>query len=416
MGLDNKQESLFRPEVFENEQYRLCGTINLANSHKTRYIFVVVLILFISILFYVLSFDYSRKTVVHGMIESSSGIIRVEPRYNGVVNKIYIREGDLVNNGDNLFSIVSEDYYDDTSYLSLLLFELKLQEGNLKNEIKRNQELLLNFKKLIKVKLETARTEKLYFESRITQLNEQLINKEEIIKSSYELLQDGLENSLDHYILIDELIELKLRIEESNFALRSWQSKISNIEIESSDYEIKNRKNENIILNQLSDVKKEILKLKNSGEKIIKATKKGLVSSVNINVGDYIDEASSLAMIIPYGSKLIAELEINTQSSAFIENGDTVQLQIDAFPYQTFGFIYGKIYYVSDAVHFKKLESSSEPYYISRVMIDKPYLVINSQKVYLKRGMKVKADIIHEKKTVFKWIIDNFSSIRFDKN
>ncbi len=421
MALQINKLSLFRNEVVENKQSRLYGSVILANSKITLPVFLGIVSFSILIIGYVLIFDYSRKTVVDGVISTSSGIINITPKYNGIVANIFFKEGQFVNEGDSLFSVVSEDFYDHShSNLVQILTELKSQEDNLIDEIKKNKELLLNFKKMSSLKIEITKEKNEFLKSQSFLIKKRLANKEDIVIASYKLLQKGFLNSIDYSVLNDELIELELTLEENKSSLYLTKKSIDEIELSEYEYETKIKQSNNQILNDISDKRKEILQIQNSGEKTIKATRGGKIDTINVHTGDYIGESNVLATILPYGSELIAELAITTRSSAFVSNGDSVQLQIDAFPYQTFGFVKGKIYYISDTVRIADKKASigyfTEPYYTSRVRLNKQYLLINSEKIQLKSGMKFKADIIHERKSVFKWLIDKLNSTKLQSN
>src|SRR5215212_9481868 len=96
---------LFRQEVLEQKKYNHFGSVFL--NRPTYYIFfaygfALLMSLMLGFIFFV---NFFEKTVALGVLNAKKGLIRLFPKKNGVIAKVYIREGDFVRQGDPLYLI-----------------------------------------------------------------------------------------------------------------------------------------------------------------------------------------------------------------------------------------------------------------------------------------------------------------------
>ena len=69
----------------------------------------------------------------------------------------------------------------------------------------------------------------------------------------------------------------------------------------------------------------------------------GKVTALTMRSGQRVSPQTQVMTIIPEGATLRAELNVPSQAIGFIEVGQDVRLAIDAFPYQRFGTVTGKV-------------------------------------------------------------------------
>lgn len=83
---------------------------------------------------------------------------------------------------------------------------------------------------------------------------------------------------------------------------------------------------------------------------VLRAPVSGLVTAVTARAGQPAVTQSQIMTVVPFGSKLYAELSVPSSAIGFIKPGQNVTLAIDAFPYQRHGTISGRIATVSQSV------------------------------------------------------------------
>jgi membrane fusion protein len=73
------------------------------------------------------------------------------------------------------------------------------------------------------------------------------------------------------------------------------------------------------------------------------APESGTISAIRPVEGSRVEPSTPILSIIPPDSPLEIELLLPTRAAGFIKIGDEVKVRFDAFPYQKFGVVKGKV-------------------------------------------------------------------------
>ena len=114
---------------------------------------------------------------------------------------------------------------------------------------------------------------------------------------------------------------------------------------------------------------------------------------------------------MPVGGKLEAELLTPSRAVGFIEPGQEVQLQLQAFPYQRFGVLRGIIKSISSTVLGPPRSPSpglsiQEPVFRVRVALSRDIMEAYGKIYPLQPGMLLSADIVFDRRTLLQWLFD----------
>ena len=117
-----------------------------------------------------------------------------------------------------------------------------------------------------------------------------------------------------------------------------------------------------------------------------------------------------LMSIMPDAAALQAELLLATRAAGFIKPGDEARLQIEAYPFERFGFVMGRVLAVSKSVlkpgEFLAPIEIREAVYRVRVVLDRDYVLAYGQQKPLRPGMVLRADIVIERKPLWRQWFD----------
>ncbi|TQQ07234.1 HlyD family efflux transporter periplasmic adaptor subunit, partial [Vibrio cholerae] len=167
---------------------------------------------------------------------------------------------------------------------------------------------------------------------------------------------------------------------------------------------------------QISELKIKQYELENQYEFIKVAPESGIVTTIQTSSGMYINENSPILSIIPQNSPLEIELLLPTRSAGFVQIGDIVQMRFDAFPYQKFGLVLGKIKNVDKALilpNDKVLPIKiDEAMYRVRASIEQQSVNAYGKNFPLKVGMIADADIILESRTLLEWLLEPIYALK----
>lgn len=133
-------------------------------------------------------------------------------------------------------------------------------------------------------------------------------------------------------------------------------------------------------------------------QRFLYAPVNGFVSSLNINnIGEVVQPGQTIAELAPHGAPLILSASLPNQEAGFIKSGMSVQVKLDAYPYQDFGSVTGKVISVSpDSKPDEKLGAV----YRVKVALERNYVTESNQMIYFKAGQTATADIIIRRRSI----------------
>ncbi|OUL18319.1 hypothetical protein BV378_35030 [Nostoc sp. RF31YmG] len=147
---------------------------------------------------------------------------------------------------------------------------------------------------------------------------------------------------------------------------------------------------------------------------IITAPISGRVYNVKVNQGQAIVQSGEeLLSILPPGKEPLLELDLPNQYRGFVEEGMNAKIKIDAFNYQEFGVIDGKVIYVSPYPVVKD-KNLNKPVFPTRIKLDKFSVRARGQDKQLTPGMTAEADIVMRQKTILSLLLDPITR-KFDE-
>ena len=232
-------------------------------------------------------------------------------------------------------------------------------------------------------------------------------------------------------------LELKKELENSNAfnessirnELRSVQQQIASLEatLASQEQQIAqaqsgvneanekinayNAENKSSTYTDIVDQDKRITELENTLEKAkqvvdqlsIKAPVDGKVLSLSTKtVGGVVTAAQPIAQIVPEGTPLIVEANVQNKDIGFIKVGQPVDVKVDTYSFQRYGYLNGRVKSISpDAINDEK-----------QGLVYKMKVEINTEKtsknntVTIEPGMSVTAEITTGQRRIIEFFLD----------
>jgi membrane fusion protein len=171
-----------------------------------------------------------------------------------------------------------------------------------------------------------------------------------------------------------------------------------------------------LLRNELSSVEQRIAEINGRRAFVVRAPITGRVSALQASPGKLAEPNQLQLEIIP-ASTLKAELLVPSRSIGFIRVGQPVGIRYDAFPYQNFGRYKGTITEISHNILTRSDVSSGfitleEPVYRVTAALDRQDVSAYGKKVPLQAGMLLKADVILDKRSLMRWVLDPLLSVR----
>ena len=168
---------------------------------------------------------------------------------------------------------------------------------------------------------------------------------------------------------------------------------------------------QNKLLEELTQKRKEATMLKveiksikfKQAKQHLKAPVDGYVGKLYIHtIGGVVTPAEKLVTIIPKVAPLIIKANLLNQDSGFVKKGMQTSVKVDTFDFQKYGIIHGKVIHkADDSIDDEKLGPIFELY----IEPKEHYLNINEDKVYLRSGMSVTAEMKVGKRRVIEFFL-----------
>ena len=386
---------------------------------------------------------FSGAVIAPGSVEISQERKTVQHLEGGIVDKILVQEGDLVDKGQVLIELKSAQV---TASVSLLKGQLwaKLAkaarlraESRLAESIDWPDELLDNKddKEVADLKKKEAdifqsRRQDLVgqislIESQIEQMKEQIAGAEEELSAQNEIiaaLDEEIEakQSLfeEDYIDKAQILELKRRLAERKGRRGKIKQDIAQTrqKIEELKLKIVNLRNK-YKENAISELSKTIDIIFELREKLrpqmdakhrlkVKAPIAGEVMNLQIHSEEsgVIKPGQPILDIVPKDAQLFIEARIRPDQITDVKKGQKTRVQLSAFNRRTTPPVTGEVVYVSADQVTRETSTGKQSFYIAHVHIDKKEL--EEIGAYLSPGMPAVSYIQTEKRTVLGYLLE----------
>lgn len=149
-------------------------------------------------------------------------------------------------------------------------------------------------------------------------------------------------------------------------------------------------------------------------ERYLYAPTSGVVSLLNLqNPGEVVQLGQPIAEISPASKPLILSAVLPNQEAGFVKMGMPVQVKLDAYPYQDYGVVPGKVVKISpDAQPDERLGRV----YKIEVELDRNYITKDQQKVAFKAGQTATAEIVTRQRRIVDLLFDPLKKIQTSTN
>jgi hemolysin D len=130
----------------------------------------------------------------------------------------------------------------------------------------------------------------------------------------------------------------------------------------------------------------------------------GLVSSLQVHrMGEVIEAGQTLAEITPANTPLVLSAAVPNQEIGLVQKDMKVQIKFDAFPYQDYGILSGRIISISPDA---KMDDQRGSFYQVKIALDKAHVAHNQDIIALKAGQTASAEIVTSQRRIIDIILD----------
>jgi HlyD family secretion protein len=379
-------------------------------KHWSSALIWICIVLFGGTMIWAFTARLDQTISVRGRLEPSGSVREVDSPSSGVVNKVFVKDGELVKAGDPLFDVESKGLASSrqAKATSVRLLELQVQgiqsilaSGGDPSKFKPLPPLPMVNDPVLFSQLSAARQQITQLRSQLEQISARLVSRRKTL-------------SLQERISAD----MQILYQKGGMARNQYLTQLNQIqEIRSEVISLEQERGRTIgaAAGQLNEINRQLLNLKADlvatrealSYRTVLAPIDGKIFDVKLARFSVINADQTVLKIVP-ANRLQASVEISDADIGFVKLGQPVTVSVDSFPSGEFGYINGKLTKLgSDAL---PPDARTQQFrFPATVTLTQQQVLSGDQPLNLQSGMGVTANIKLRSRPVITIISDMFT-------
>lgn len=408
---------LFRKEAIDHQGQKLDGEVTIATHMSFTWILGLIVGIVIIGCTYLILGEYHRKEVVSGYLRPTTGLSKVYPLTTGVIDEVFVEEGQVVRKGQLLARIRMERLLTSGSDVNDVIVSELIKQKYFINENLKNQKLLADVS-VKKLESQIASTEFQVDQAKkqLTLLNKRVILSKKRVADTELLIKKQFASNADLESVKDNYFAIQQQAEDLEARLLTQQELLSQYRFELIQMPMNQKEVESQLRSQLADINQQISQAESQGSYDVRSQRSGRISNLLVKPGMMAQSNYPLMAVLPENTKLEAVLFVPTRAYGFVQKGQSTRMRYQAFPYQRFGIYEGVIKSVSKSILLPNETtlpvSLKEPMYQVVVELASQNAKAYGASVPLQAGMLLEADIMVDSRSLFEWLFEPIYSIK----
>lgn len=396
-----KTDALAREQVRQTDEFTLADTHGGVKTSRALYILIIIIFFLSLFLCWASLFSIDEVSKGDGKVIPGSKEKIIQSLDGGIIDKITIKEGEIVQAGDVIASLdttrtLAAVMESESKYRSLLASKHRLM-AEISNRPLVFPAELRSFTEIIERErlLYTSRKSNYISSIKNIQASKILINNELTINSR--LMNEGASSKVDVIRLRKQLVDLNMKESELNY-----------------NYQVKSGEELSRISGEIESLYEKIIGQRDMLKKsTITSPVRGIVKSIEVNtIGGVIPPNGTIMNIVPLDDRLLIEAKILPRDIAFIHPGQNAIVKITAYDYSIYGGLNGEVVTISPDT-ISDPQKPDAVFYRVYIRTDKDHLQTDdNKKHFISPGMVASVDIKTGKKTILQYLIKPFNKVR----
>ncbi|TMN87287.1 toxin secretion, membrane fusion protein [Pseudoalteromonas phenolica] len=410
-------KELFRKEAIDHQGQKLDGEVTIATHMSFNWILAIIVSLVVIGSSYLMLGQYHKKEVVSGYLKPRTGLSKVYPVNTGVIEDVYVTEGEFVKEGQLLARVKTERVIASGGELNSKVIAQLVQQKELLQQSMVNEKTSLSSK----VDRVTSKINNLDTQLSIAQRQKSLLDERISLnkvkhQDTVELNKKNFASQRELQAVEDSLLLLEQQYEDIKNKIASLEQQQKNLSYDLAQLPLTNEETIAGIKAKLSNIDQQISQTQaQSGFDII-SYRDGYVSNILVQRGMAAKTNVPIMTILPEDTVLQAELFVPTRAYGFVLKGQKTRIRYQAFPYQRFGIYQGTVSQISKSILLPQEAnvpvSLSEPMYRVIVELDSQHASAYGDEIPLQAGMLLEADVMVDSRSLFEWLFEPLYSIK----
>ncbi len=367
-----------------------------------------LLVVFVSIVLpWAMLSKVDETGTARGRLEPQGKILRLDAPVAGRVVAIKVKEGETVKAGQTLLELDSER----------VRTELEQTQAKLEGLVKRSNTL-----ELVKNNLQTEQ------QAQLDQIQQRLNSSQEtyaIQKRSLTLAQKNVQR---YKKLRQQGVIAQVKLEETENALLEQQRLSAQTQLNIKQARSELKKQQTTYQRQLDEHQSQIVGMRSEiaqnqsqikslnfqlSQRELKAPESGTVFQLPIKkAGAVVQLGALVAQIAPQSSPLVIRAQMPTTESGSLQKGLSVKLKFDAYPFQDYGVVEGKLVDISPTSIEADTPNGKTAVYNLEIALNQHCIPTKTKCIGLRPGETATAEVIVRQRRLIDFILDPFKKLQ----
>ncbi|PSB00358.1 HlyD family efflux transporter periplasmic adaptor subunit [Merismopedia glauca] len=148
-------------------------------------------------------------------------------------------------------------------------------------------------------------------------------------------------------------------------------------------------------------------------QRTLRAPSNGIITEMPIEEPKaYLQAGQLVAQIAPQNTQLILRAQMPSDQSGFLKVGLPVKVKFDAYPFQDYGIVLGKVIWVSPDTKVLETPQGKIEVFQLEVGLDRTYITNSNKRIDLNPGQTASAEVIIRQRRIIDFIIDPFKKLQ----
>lgn len=407
---------LFREEVLRGKAERLYGQVVLDQPRAAMFVAVLLGVLISAFLIFAVSVDYARTESVNGILITNPPAAKINVVRQGIVSQIYVEDGDFVKAGTPLMRIDTDTLTGDG---------LRIAAGNveaLEQEVTLQRKQSLDVRSAFQNEKFKMNAQIADLQSQVTTFENQVTMQQQIVESNQNIFVKAAKVAERGFVSEVELERRRQQVIASEQQLRSFKQQLTSVQHNLRQAELARAALGSGLSRELSVLGSAVSRLERERDQVsgtrgfvISSPITGRITAMQLAVGQTATPGISAMTVVPSGGEIEAQLFAPSRAVGLLESGQEVNLLIDAFPYQRFGNVDGKIERVSATIiDPRQIDAPfkiEEPIFRVRVLLTENSEKLSKRGIVLQPGMTLQAGIVLERRSFLRWLLSPLTAV-----
>ena len=361
--------------------------------------------------------SFNRKETVTGYLKPDMGLAKVMSPRSGVIQQVFIEDGQQVQAGDRLALLSMPDNLAIGDSLSSTLQQGIQQQIALVSQ--RREQVITQFNQQASEYQSRLRLSQNLLQD--LQVQQQLLQERLALHLQRQhdfsaLQQRGAISATELQQQQELVLNLRQQLAELNASAQNQKAQFAQLEGLIERLPGEQQQQLTLLDSELSRLSQQYTELSARGELLITAPISGRITNLVAETGANVRAELPLLTIMPDNAELQAILLVPTRAYGFVMPGQRTRLRFDAFPYQRFGLYEGEVIKTAQAIvlpgEVDMPVAVQEPVYRVQVALGQQEIRAYGNTVPLQSGMLLSADIVLEQRSLLAWLFEPVLSLK----